>query len=211
MNDDKRAGILRSYHAACTTVSDFLSLDDTYGLLRYSPTVLVRIIFNAGFVIFKILNSLLSQFINYDEGVRLFHMAQVVLRRMSVIENDLAIRGSNVLAGIWESKNDDPTEVTQDPSLTMTSHLTACLTYDASWRWNIHRLKVNETNGVPSKEWGMFPFPHLSLLTRPFHFEPSLLSQPCYPRPDTCPLTHAPRLLSNSSHHFHAYTLYYKQ
>jgi hypothetical protein len=135
MTDAMKSGILRSYSTACAVIASFSSSSPSNSLLEYAPITFPRVTFNAAYIIFKILNSSFSRFIDFEAGASLYQAAKFALKRLSVVENDLAGRAANLLVDIWAHRDDDPEEKLREPVLNLTSHLTASLTYDAAFRW----------------------------------------------------------------------------
>lgn len=151
MTDFKKSGILRSYATSSKLITSFSSLDPSTSVLHYATIPFARSTFNAGYIIFKILNSSFSRFVDFDAGVALVEATQFALRRFSAAENDLAIRAANILSDIWMHRDDDPGEKATEPVLGLRSHLTAGMTYDAAFRWRKQTAKLATKAG--EKVW----------------------------------------------------------
>jgi hypothetical protein len=129
--EPKRVGIMKAYATATTLVSKVIAADTSLNILAYSPIPILRMLFTAASVIFKVLASNYSQYVDYDSGTVFFNSAISALRRCSVEENDMAIRAADILAQLW--KLDGKTQ--EEPNLVIQSRLGASLMFDCLWRW----------------------------------------------------------------------------
>lgn len=154
MTPSKRAGVLRSYATACALLDAFLDADKMLSILPYAPVLCVRHVVSAGYIIYKIHNSsfrsIVSDISDSDStGDLLLSKAQTLLKRMSVIENDVAIRCANILQDIWSHRGDDGgLDKNQVPALALRSRLSRSLTNDALIKW---RTIFTKSHGDPCK------------------------------------------------------------
>lgn len=89
----------------------------------------------AAIKLLKILNSSLSQYVDFDAGKRLFNSAMYLIRRSSVEDNDLAGRSSKILTQLWVVHNSLTARREQEPRLRINTRLSASLLHDSLWLW----------------------------------------------------------------------------
>lgn len=150
-----RMGILKSYATAAKLVNQMTMDDKTSNYLLYAPTWLLLELLHASYLIFKVLNSSYSAFIDIEEGTSLYHLSISTLLRFSVQENDLAMRASSMLTETWRLRHSDlPGEQYDPPSLKLRSRLGASMTFDCLKRWRDRNLaqihQITTYNGVES-------------------------------------------------------------
>jgi hypothetical protein len=133
---------MRSYAAASAVINEILSADTSYGALAYGPIMYPRVMWTAAYLILKVLNSSFSQHVDCEAGATLFHSIVAAIRRCSVEENDLAIRGANILADVWYRRSEIIEDTTKEPVLVTRSRLGASLMFDCLWRWKEQCLKT---------------------------------------------------------------------
>src|SRR5579862_6631969 len=63
---DRTLGIIRSYTAASALINEILSADATYDVLAYGPIMYPRMMWTAGYLILKVLNSNVSQHVDCE-------------------------------------------------------------------------------------------------------------------------------------------------
>lgn len=134
-------GIIRSYAAASALIVEILSADASYGILAFAPIIFPRMMWTAAYLILKVLNSSCSQHVDCESGASLFHSIVAAIRRCSVEENDLAIRGANILADVWYRRSEIIEDRSKEPELVTRSRLGASLMFDCLWRWKEQCLK----------------------------------------------------------------------
>jgi len=135
-------GIIRSYAAASALMTEILAVDASYGVLSFVPIIFPRMMWTAAYLILKVLNSSYSEHVDCESGASLFHSIVAAIRRCSVEENDLAIRGANILADVWYRRNEIIKDRTKEPELVTRSRLGASLMFDCLWRWKEQCLKT---------------------------------------------------------------------
>jgi transcriptional regulatory protein LEU3 len=135
-NPDKRKkGILQCYETASTMIetTTLAELDD-YRLI-YAPNEIFRIIFMAGIVLMRILNSSYSSLVDFEVGKRHFNTTLRLLRQYSVQDNDNPGRGSKILSQSWIHHQNSPSLRESPPSLQIKSRFAASLMHDSLWIW----------------------------------------------------------------------------
>jgi hypothetical protein len=153
-------GIIRSYAAACELITDILSTDASYGVLAFAPIMYPRMMWTAAYLILKVLNSSYSQHVDCESGASLFHSIVAAVRRCSVDENDLAIRGANILADAWYRRNEMNEDRSKEPELVTRSRLGASLMFDCLWRWKEQCLKTESLqNANPGPTGKLYRWP----------------------------------------------------
>jgi hypothetical protein len=123
-------------------MTEILAADASYGVLSFAPIMLPRMMWTAAYLVLKVLNSSYSQHVDCESGASLFHSIVAAIRRCSVEENDLAIRGANILADVWYHRNEIIKDRSKEPELVTRSRLGASLMYDCLWRWKEQCLKT---------------------------------------------------------------------
>lgn len=141
-SQERTMGIIRSYAAASALITEILAADASYGVLSFAPIIYPRMMWTAAYLILKVLNSSYSQHVDCESGASLFHTAAAAIRRCSVEENDLAIRGANILADVWYRRCEIIEDRTKEPELVTRSRLGASLMFDCLWRWKEQCLKT---------------------------------------------------------------------
>lgn len=160
-------GIVGSYAAASALISEILTADASYGVLAFAPIMYSRMMWTAAYLILKVLNSSCSQYVDCEAGASLFHSIVAAIRRCSVEENDLAIRGANILADVWYRRNEIIVNRDIEPELVTRSRLGASLMFDCLWRWKEQCLKTESLQNANPGPTGEFLWwsPHVVKLS----------------------------------------------
>lgn len=158
-SSERTLGMIRSYAAVSALVTEILSADASYGVLAYGPILYLRMMWTAAYLIFRVLNSSLSQHVDCETGASLFHSLVAAIRRCSVEENDLAIRGANVLADVWYRRNEFIEDRAKEPVLVTRSRLGANLMFDCLWRWKEQCLKIESLQNANPGATGKLYWP----------------------------------------------------
>jgi hypothetical protein len=147
--EQKRLGVLKSYTTASALIKDFVSADESFQILSYGPITYPRMLFNAAYIIMKLLNSILSQWVDTEAGAVLFHSATSCMRRYSCEEKDITARAASILEDVWLHRDEIfQTEKHIEPTLISRSRLGASMTFDCLWRWKDKFPEQRVSNGA---------------------------------------------------------------
>ncbi len=153
-------GIIRSYAAASELITEILAADVSYGVLAFAPIMFPRMMWTSAYLILRVLNSSCSQHVDCESGASLFHSIVAAVRRCTVEENDLAIRGANILADVWYRRNEIIENRSIEPELVTRSRLGGSLMFDCLWRWKEKCLKSESLqNANPGATGTLFLWP----------------------------------------------------
>jgi hypothetical protein len=156
----REKGIIGSYAAASVLINEILAADASYGVLAFTPIIYPRIMWTTAYLILKVLNSSYSQYVDCEAGATLFHSIVAAIRRCSVEENDLAIRGANILADVWYRRSEIIENQNVEPELVTRSRLGASLMFDCLWRWKEQCLKTESLQNANPGATGKFYMTH---------------------------------------------------
>ena len=140
----RKSGILKAYATASMLITDSLSTHASVGLLTYGTIVFPRMLFAAAYTIFKVINSRLSLFIDCEHGATLYHSVIAALHCWDMPEDDSSKFASNVLAYLWRSRDENPAEKYEDPTLLVKTRFGASIHLDALRRWADQRRRALE-------------------------------------------------------------------
>lgn len=153
--DQRRAGVLKAYAAAATLISKVVSADASVNLLAYSPIFILRMLCTVGSVLFKVLSSSFSQFVDANIGATLFNSTISAMRQCSVAVDDLAMRAANILEQL--SKTTAKTD--EEPSLVIQSRLGASIFFDCLWRFKEKEAHASSAANTNVNSAGTGPIP----------------------------------------------------
>jgi hypothetical protein len=108
-----------------------------------------RTLFNAGYVILKVLHSSFSQYVDCEAGAALFHSMVAALRECSVEEDDMSTRASKILSDVWNHREEVLGDKSAEPVLVTRSRIGTSILIDCLWRWKEYWAKVEATTGKP--------------------------------------------------------------
>jgi hypothetical protein len=158
--EERRLGILRSYAVSVTFINDLLAADVSFNVLSYCPTSLWRMLFNASYIILKVLNSSFSQYVDCSAGAVLFHATVAALRKCSIEEDDMSIRASKILADVWNHRDEVLGDKSTEPVLVTRSRIGTNILIDCLWRWKEYWARVEATTGKSINVSACRLFPH---------------------------------------------------
>lgn len=136
--------IVTLYQTACSLIQHCLDLDSQENsFFNHCPFFLCQVFVCASFVVLKILNSQVQSLLDLDAGNVLLNAAISALRKMSIANNDLPARLSDVIGffcslpglrvvGGQEATNDDGLQ------LRVRNRLSMSIVYDSLWEWRKH-------------------------------------------------------------------------
>lgn len=135
-SDQKRKGILKSYATASTLISEIASADSSYQVLSYGPMTFPRMLFNAAYIILRVLASNLSDVVDIPAGEITFHSAVSCILRCSCGQMDITARAASIITDVWENRDElFHNEKNTEPTLLSRSRLAGAMTFDCLWRW----------------------------------------------------------------------------
>jgi hypothetical protein len=158
--EDKRKGVLKSYYTANALINDFVSADSSFQVLLYGPIIYPRLLFNAAYIILRVITSSLSSWVDIDAGTSMFHTAVECMRRCSSHDNDITSRAATIISNVWEHRDElFRKEKLAEPGLISRSRLGGSLTFDCLWRWK-DKYPDKRVSNAPyrSVHWCMFLF-----------------------------------------------------
>jgi hypothetical protein len=147
--EERRLGILKSYAVSVAFINDILAADVSLNVLSYCPVSLWRMLFNASYIILKVLNSSFSQYVDCEAGTVLFHSTVTALRKCSIEEGDMSIRASKILADVWNHRDEVLGDRSSEPVLVTRSRIGTNILIDCLWRWKEYWARVEAATGKP--------------------------------------------------------------
>ena len=126
----RRAGLLKAYSSATSLISYTVNNEASNVVLPFAPLSFFRIFFGAASILWKLLNSDLSQNLDSSHGKTLYDAAGFAMRQMSSAEGDVPIRASRGLALLWHLGERDLEMRQKPPTLNVLSRTTANLPFD---------------------------------------------------------------------------------
>ena len=135
--------IANLYQTASKFVSLTLDIDSQDGglLFHHWPFFLYQVFVAAAFTLLKIIiNGSFESKIDHAAGRALLNSAILALRRMSVANNDLPARLSDVLAFLYSlpANADDHGDMANSVRLRVRNRLSMSVVYDLLWQWRGH-------------------------------------------------------------------------
>lgn len=131
--------IVALYFTACTFIEHIRALDtESTDFLRHCPFYCYEAFLCAAFVILKILrNNYFAAIVDTRSGQTLVNFSVSALRKMSVTNNDLPGRLSDVLAYLWTHPDASITSGRgiDGLQLKVKSRMSMSIVYDSLWSW----------------------------------------------------------------------------
>lgn len=138
-----RERLLALHSATCNFLETALSLEINVGpVLPYAPYYVFQMMLAGGFALMKLCKSFFSAHIDLDYTKRLFNRTIWSIRAISVSNNDLPQRLTEVLTQMWK-QGGSPTprpasassEIDDSLQLKVRCRMSVSLVYDSVWRW----------------------------------------------------------------------------
>lgn len=145
--DHRRSGILKAYSTATEFIALINSSHALFNYLSYSPISSLKFLCASLATLIQVLNSNLYACVDYAAGVASVEAALAALRHSSIEDNDVFIRGAEILSYVWRMQKDDQELKKQSPTLLIKSRLSASLLYDSLWRWRQYHIKSQTLEG----------------------------------------------------------------
>ncbi|RDW65993.1 hypothetical protein BP6252_09628 [Coleophoma cylindrospora] len=134
---------LVSLYRACENLLSLL-LETEKDILGYSPNYVFQMALASGFALLKLITSPATQLLEGTSAKAIFNSAIVVVRKMSVSNNDLPGRLADVLAQLKaRGRSPDTSDQWQKFTLQVRSRMSMSVTFDSLWHWR----KGFETSG----------------------------------------------------------------
>ena len=146
--EQRQFGLLKSFATASSVITHLLSLDASIQLLTHSTIVFPRMLFQSAYIIFKVLNSSLSKYVDLDAGEALYHAVVVALRSWQVPVHDASKHPSAILEVISRRRGEHINELYQEPVLIVRGRLSASLTLEGLRRWANHARGTPHVSGM---------------------------------------------------------------
>ncbi len=148
LTEQRRIGILKAYTTATAFITQTQSANASSNILTYCPIVIPRTLFASGCTLLKVLNSRFLRYVDFQAGVTIFQIAVTALRQCSVEGNDMSTHAANILAEIWQHRDDNPTTKYEEPTLSIKSRSSASIIADCLRRWKFH---IAQANGITTQ------------------------------------------------------------
>ncbi|EEA20883.1 hypothetical protein TMatcc_000881 [Talaromyces marneffei ATCC 18224] len=138
-----RERLLRLHSATCNFLESALNLETNVGpVLAYTPYYIYQMMLAAGFTLMKLCKSFFSAHIDLEYTKRLFNRTIWSIRAISVSNNDLPQRLTEVMTQMWK-QGGAPTprpasassEIDDQLQLKVRCRMSMSLVYDSVWRW----------------------------------------------------------------------------
>lgn len=138
-----RERLLALHSATCNFLESALNLETNVGpVLSYTPYYIFQMMLAGGFALMKLCKSFFSSHIDLEYTRRLFNRTIWSIRAISVSNNDLPQRLTEVLTQMWK-QGGSPTprpassssEVDDSLQLKVRCRMSMSLVYDSVWRW----------------------------------------------------------------------------
>lgn len=133
-SDMRKRGLLRAYSIAIESISKLNHLESISGAMALGSVCYFWIISIAAMFILKLSYSNLSPFLDLENGKRSFNSAIMLTRRISIEDNDLPGRTSNILTQLWSAQARGGHR-DKEPGLKLKTRLAASLVHDSLWTW----------------------------------------------------------------------------
>ncbi|KAK1255605.1 hypothetical protein MKX07_007864 [Trichoderma sp. CBMAI-0711] len=144
------------YHTAYSLIEQCFEMDNQEsGFFHYCPFFCYQVFVSAAFVILKVMmNGYFEKLLDVEAGKRLLDAAISSLRKMSVANNDLPGRLSDVI-GFFCSLPDPRVisgESIDDLRLRVRNRLSMSIVYDSLWEWRKHFQSESDDRNKGSEE-----------------------------------------------------------
>lgn len=116
-------------------ISKTETADMNLNFIKYAPSYFTQLLVLGAILVMKIVNSSYSRYVDVQGGKRTFNTVLAMLRRCSVIDNDLNGRVSKILAQLWSAHQSIAAIREQEPRLTIKSRFSASVLHDSLWLW----------------------------------------------------------------------------
>ncbi|KAF3389107.1 Regulatory protein LEU3 [Penicillium rolfsii] len=153
--EQKKSGILRAYKTASSIISRTIDHDSAYDKLIYAPVGILRIIYTAALVIFRVLHSTYTlpdaihaappQQLDSNAGKILYHSACFILQSCSVHHNDqdFPTRMTGMLEALWRFGETDVELRNREPTSRIKSRMGASIVFDCLRIWREYKSGFN--------------------------------------------------------------------
>ena len=129
-SDERRAAIMRLYRTAMTLITDLIVGDESsHELLQYAPLSVVRWIFGAALVLFRVTFSTYGTDVDPIAAKVSFKAAAFAIRHMAVRNSEgidllrIPTRLADILSALWRRGEQDTTLQSQKPTMRVKSRL----------------------------------------------------------------------------------------
>jgi hypothetical protein len=152
----RKLGLLKAYTTAVSVISKSVEADKSWGFLKNVPNGYLQILCTGAILVMKIVHSSYSQYIDVDEGKRVFD--SIVALKLTAPDkdsyrDDLRDRIRRILEQLWSLHHSLTLAREQEPSLRVKSRLGASVLHDALWTFrDQHVISVSDlVRQEPSK------------------------------------------------------------
>ena len=151
----RQEGVQRAYATAASLINTAISHEDSLEELLYAPAEVLRMVFTAALVVFRVTHSSCAASISPQPGLYLKHTSEpgqalcskacFAIRRYSVQrgdDKDLAARMVDMLRASWKAAETDTDLKCKEPVMRVTSRMGAGIIFDTLDIWR-NRCKKN--------------------------------------------------------------------
>jgi hypothetical protein len=125
---------LLSLYDLCQQVIDFAdSLDNVCGFYSFCGNPLIQMLLSTSFALLLLLSSALTDYVNVENGQRLYNRAVIAIRKISSTNNDLPARLAEVLAQMWRRPSGQPGQ--KNIRLLVRCRMSMSVMYSHLWIW----------------------------------------------------------------------------
>jgi hypothetical protein len=107
------------------------TLDKAIDIFSYCSQPLIHIVAATAFTLLTLLSSPFMEFVDQDAGKKIYNSAVIAVRKLSVTNNDLPARLSEVLAQMWRR----PELRANSIFLSVRCRMSASVMYSSLWTW----------------------------------------------------------------------------
>lgn len=147
-----KRNVMRAYNTAQAVIREALELERKIGFLKHLTHFHFRALLAAGCVVYRVLRSSYTDFIDRKAGEQAAADAISVTRRSTLMEGDLPMRLGNLLEA-WSDRLRNMHAFDEQPVSTFFHRLSASVTLDCMNRWKNdchHRSQPPPTSAPPS-------------------------------------------------------------
>ncbi len=171
------------YETACSVVNEINRLHENIGLASYCTHYIYAMLALSAFTLLKLTKKITDGSSSFREKGKLSYFRAIALcKQISVENNDLAGKTSEILSVLWLSAIFDNPEASWP--LRIRSRLSMSIVFDALWWWRENYKYSSPAMPVPRSASKRREYPHLTTIfascqqRRRNHFKPEYCGNP---------------------------------
>ncbi|KAJ0415917.1 hypothetical protein BJY00DRAFT_317380 [Aspergillus carlsbadensis] len=167
-----KEGVATLYQTACGFLSRCLEIDNQGGLFHHWPFFCYQAFVSAALTVLKILTSgSFASAVDMPAGKSLLNLAILALRKMSIANNDLPARLSDVVGFLYSLPSHGPSgQPTHSLSLRVKNRSSMSIVYDSLWQWRRYFQMSQDDTTPPIEDQPTIDFDQFALVD-PFTFD----------------------------------------